>query len=62
MSSTATTGLATIGQSHRYLSVSRTKLYDLMRKGELSFIRVGERRKIRWAELHRVAGEMAAEQ
>lgn len=46
--------LARVSQALHFLNVSRTKLYDLMRDGELPFVKLGKTRRIAWEELFRL--------
>ena len=49
-------GLATCAQAQTYLSVSRSTLWRLERRGEIQTIRVGRALRFRWADLRRLAG------
>jgi len=49
------TGLAKISDAATYLQVSRTKIYRLMRTGELPYVMIGHRRRIPWLALHSLA-------
>ena len=39
-------GLMTIKEAAEFLSVSRTKLYDLMNRGEISWRKIGRARRV----------------
>ena len=39
-------GLVTVQEAGQFLSVSRSKLYDLMDNGELKFVKLGRSRRI----------------
>ena len=49
---TPTTGLATVEEAMTFLSLGRTKLYDLIANGAIRSITIGKSRRIPWAELH----------
>lgn len=51
-------GLARIDEARLYLGLSRSKLYSMLQQGLLSSQTFGKARRIRWAELRRVAGEV----
>jgi excisionase family DNA binding protein len=44
-------GLMTISEAARFLSISRSKLYEMMDKGELAYVKLGRCRRIRRREL-----------
>ncbi|PQO38884.1 hypothetical protein C5Y96_03155 [Blastopirellula marina] len=54
-SQSATTGLAKVTDAVRFLQISRTKLYDMMKSGELPFVLIGRNRRIPWAAIHYLA-------
>lgn len=54
-------GLAKIADATSYLQVSRTKLYRLMRSGELPYVMIGHRRRIPWSALRSLASLGTAE-
>ncbi len=41
----------------RYLSVSRSKVYQLMDAGELPYVKLGKSRRVRWADVLRLVEE-----
>ena len=45
-------GLAKIADAQDFLQISRTKLYTLMRGGELHYVKLGRNRRIPWSTLH----------
>lgn len=45
-------GLARILDAQSFLAVSRTKLYRLMADGELTYVKLGRSRRVRWDALH----------
>jgi len=51
-------GLAKVDEARLFLALSRSKLYELLRSGALASQTFGKSRRIRWAELRRVAGEV----
>lgn len=53
-------GLATCAQAQAYLSLSRTSLYNLSRRGLIEPVRIGRALRFRWADLRRLAGEGGA--
>jgi len=50
-------GLAKVAEARLFLGLSRSKLYGMMQQGVLPSQTFGKSRRIRWAELRRVAGE-----
>ena len=44
-------GLMTISEATEFLSISRSKLYEMMDKGELAYVKLGRCRRIRRREL-----------
>jgi excisionase family DNA binding protein len=50
-------GLATVAEGERFLSLGRSKLYDLMDAGELPYCKIGKSRRIPWEALRRLAVE-----
>ena len=44
-------GLMTISEATKFLSISRSKLYTMMDKGELAYVKLGRCRRIRRREL-----------
>lgn len=51
-------GLARIPQARAFLQVSRSKLYLMMDRGELEFVKFGRSRRIAWAELYDFVSRM----
>lgn len=47
----AVPGLARISEAEGFLRLSRSKIYELMDDGSLSFVKIGKSRRISWAEL-----------
>jgi excisionase family DNA binding protein len=47
-------GLARIREAMTFLAVSRTKLYEMMGNGELSYVKFGKARRVPWPELVRL--------
>lgn len=50
-------GLGTVEQATQFLSIGRSKLYDLMDAGELAYCKIGKARRIPWNEIRRLAAE-----
>jgi excisionase family DNA binding protein len=50
-------GHATVDEAAAYFRVARETVYGMIRRGELASFKVGKLRRIRWSELHRIAGE-----
>ena len=48
-------GLATVVQAKNFLSVGRSKIYDLMDRGELTYSKIGRCRRIPWKAIHQLA-------
>jgi excisionase family DNA binding protein len=48
-------GLASIPEASKFLGISRSKLYEMMERGELRFCKLGRNRKIPWAEVRNLA-------
>ena len=44
-------GLMTVREATEYLSVSRSKLYEMMEKGELAYVKLGRCRRIQRRDL-----------
>ncbi|WP_228507278.1 helix-turn-helix domain-containing protein [Plantibacter sp. VKM Ac-2880] len=53
--------LLTAEEAAESLGVGRSTVYDLMRLGRLSSVKIGRARRIPVAALHRFAGQLAAE-
>jgi excisionase family DNA binding protein len=43
--------LAKVGEAAEHLGLSRAKLYQMMEAGELTYVKIGRNRRIRWSEL-----------
>jgi excisionase family DNA binding protein len=43
--------LVTVSEVARYLSVSRTKVYQMMELGDLPYVRLGRCRRIAWKDV-----------
>ena len=43
--------LCPIGEVARYLSLSRSKVYQMMDAGELPYVKLGKSRRVRWPEV-----------
>lgn len=50
-------GLATVDEGSRFLSLGRSKLYDLMDAGKLQYCKIGKARRIPWEALRRLAAD-----
>ena len=50
-------GLATVLEACAYLNISRETFYQLMNRGKVDTVKVNALRRVRWSELHRIAGE-----
>jgi excisionase family DNA binding protein len=47
-------GLASVKQGAGYLGVSPAKLYEMMARGELPFVKLGKSRRIAWSALEQL--------
>ena len=52
-------GALSLEEAADYLSLGRTKMFELIRKGELQTIKIGRRRLVPLSALHRLLGEDA---
>ena len=43
--------LCTVGTVAKFLSVSRSKTYQLMDRGDLPYVKLGKSRRIRWSDV-----------
>ena len=43
--------LCPIGEVARYLSLSRSKVYQMMDAGELPYVKLGKSRRVRWQDV-----------
>jgi len=43
--------LCPVGQVARYLSLSRSKVYQMMDAGELPYVKLGKSRRVRWEDV-----------
>lgn len=50
-------GLARVPEAARFLSLGRSKLYELMDAGELAYCKFGKARRIPWRALRTLAAE-----
>jgi excisionase family DNA binding protein len=53
-------GFAEVKEAGKFLSLSRSKIYELMDAGELAFARFGRARRIPWQSLHDYAARQLA--
>ncbi len=44
-------GLARVTEATRFLGLSKSKLYLMMDRGELAYVKFGKSRRIPWSEL-----------
>jgi excisionase family DNA binding protein len=49
-----TSGLRPVHAVANFLSVSRSKVYQLMDSGELPYVKLGKSRRVRWADVVRL--------
>ena len=49
--------LATTAEAAEFLNIARSTLYDLMSRGSILYVKLGNCRRISWEELDRVARE-----
>jgi excisionase family DNA binding protein len=49
--------LATVPEVARYLSLSRSKVYQLMDGGRLPYVKLGRCRRVRWADVEALLDE-----
>lgn len=52
-------GALSVEEAAKYLSLGRTKMFELIRKGELQTIKIGRRRLVPLSALRRLLGEDA---
>jgi excisionase family DNA binding protein len=50
-------GLQTVGAVAKFLSLSRSKVYQLMEQGELPYVKIGKSRRLRWADVNRLVDQ-----
>jgi excisionase family DNA binding protein len=50
-------GLANIAEAARFLSLGRSKLYDLMDAGRLTYCKIGKARRIPWKAIRALASD-----
>ena len=43
--------LLTVGDVARHLAVSRSKVYSVMDRGQLPYVKLGKSRRIRWSDV-----------
>ena len=48
-------GLASIAEASKFLGISRSKLYEMMERGQVRYCKLGRNRKIPWAEVRHLA-------
>ena len=53
------TGLARVAEACAYLKISRTKMYEMLRNGDLPYTMVGCHKRIPWTAIYKFAGEDA---
>lgn len=46
--------LGTVPQVAEFLSLSRSKVYDLMDSGTLQYVKLGKSRRVRWSDVMRL--------
>lgn len=46
-----TGGLQTVQAVAEFLSLSRSKVYQLMERGELPYVKLGKSRRVRWSDV-----------
>lgn len=49
--------LATVLEAANYLTVSRSKVYQMMDAGLLPWVKLGASRRIRWADLEKLVAD-----
>lgn len=54
-------GLQTVQAVAKYLSLSRSKVYQLMERGELTYVKIGKSRRLRWSDVVRLVDESVVE-
>jgi len=52
---TVETKLATVREVAEHLSICRSKVYMLMDAGDLSYVKLGKSRRVKWADVDRLA-------
>ncbi len=50
-------GLQTVQAVAAFLSLSRSKVYQLMERGELPYVKIGKSRRLRWSDVMRLVDE-----
>jgi excisionase family DNA binding protein len=48
-------GLATVIDASKFLRIGRSKVYDMMDRGELTYSKIGRCRRIPWKAIHQLA-------
>lgn len=46
--------LQTVPTVAKFLSLSRSKIYQLMDSGELPYIKIGSSRRVRWSDVYKL--------
>ena len=60
---TTVSGLQPVSKAAAFLSLSRSKIYQLMDQGQLKYVKVGRARRVRWDDVlafvdrHTIGGE-----
>jgi excisionase family DNA binding protein len=47
-------GLHTVASVAKFLCLSRSKVYAMMDRGELAFVKFGKSRRVRWSDVLRL--------
>lgn len=50
-------GLQTVQAVARFLSLSRSKVYQLMERGDLPYVKIGKSRRLRWSDVLRLVDD-----
>jgi excisionase family DNA binding protein len=56
-SSQESPGLQTVQTVAKFLSLSRSKVYQLMERGELPYVQIGKSRRLRWSDVMQLVDE-----
>jgi excisionase family DNA binding protein len=46
--------LVRVSEVARHLSLSRSKIYQMMDRGELPYVKLGKSRRVRWPDVERL--------
>ena len=49
--------LQTVTTVAKYLSLSRSKVYQLMESGHLPYVKIGKSRRLRWSDVYALVNE-----